>query len=429
MGTTRTNSKRRRHSRRPGRRGGRQRQQNPNIQAIRANLPQAIGLFLVTGVIAWFAFAAAVGEVLLRPSPMVAERVGIANDEQAALRETLLRVASEEYEGSDPRIHEAGRNAYMAQPLNPQALVAMSTQQLQAEENQRATVLAELGQQFTRRNLGIQLILFQTSVISNDVDAALDHLDVGLRTTGSTQNALFELMTRALAAPEFKNGLVPIIERGHEWTTPFLIYAVDRGGAAVQIADMYLQLEPDARQRLSEKMSGRLATRLAALEEYGLARQVIRSLPDVSDSTLSNLALTNATIDTKLGIFGWTPGTTEGIAVQFTRNESGGSPTLLTETRTGANGLAASRLVMLPPGNYAFSARVRDVGNGADVQPEWRIRCINEDTLSDTWTSDDGPQFRIPANCPMQLVQLVLSNPGETNYAQIEFTNIAARRR
>lgn len=426
---TRTNAKRRRHSRRSGSRGGRQRQQSPNIQAIRANLPQAIGLFVITAVIAWFAFAAAVGEVMLRPSPMVAERVGVANDEQAALRETLLRVAGEEITGSDPQIQEAGRNAYMAQPLNPQALVAMSTQQLQAEEPQRAAVLAGLGQQFTRRNLGIQLLLFQTSVMDEDVEGALEHLDVGLRTNGSTQTAIFELMSRALQAPEFKNGLVPIIERGHDWTTPFLIYAVDQGGAAVLIADIYLQLEPDARQRLSEKVSGRLATRLAAVEEYGLARQVIRSLPDVPDAMLANLELSNATIDTKLGIFGWTTASTEGVAAQFTRNESGDAPTLLTETRTGASGLAASRIVMLPAGSYTFDARIEDMGNGAEVQPEWLIRCIVDDTVSDTWTSNDGAQFTIPGNCPMQLVQLLLSNPGDTNYAQIAITRIAARRR
>jgi hypothetical protein len=74
----------------------------------------------------------------------------------------------------------------------------------------------------------------------------------------------------------------------------------------------------------------------------------------------------------------------------------------------------ATKLLYLKPGNYSFAARLANLDRGEGGFLRWQLRCPTDETGQPVWTFDSismttRAAFAVPANCPTQFLDLVVS--------------------
>lgn len=393
-------------------------------------LSRLVLVAVVTLLLATFALLAAVGEVLGRTNPVLVERIGIGNRAQAHLNVTMLMSAADQTRALDARLIPAAKDAIAAQPLNPQALSAIATKEFQDGDKEASLRVAKLGEKLSRRSLGTQILLFQDALMKNRLSEAFQHLDIAMRTAGERRTMLFPATTAGLQIPEFRAGLAPIMDQRDDWVSPFLIYAVDEGGAANGVAELFRTLQPRTRSFLAPTLAARTITRLTEAGQLDLARQMLASLPGKDLNLLSNPAMNEDTFDPEIGNLGWMLEEGPSLTARAAAGEKRGSRAVLIDIGPGDSSLALSRLLFMPPGTYAFSAAQRTDGSESEISSEWVLHCLGASAPRPIWRSSDGRAISIPAACPAQLIQLIVTQESSSaGYTQLFIEDVALARR
>jgi hypothetical protein len=381
-------------------------------------------------ILAALSFSVSVGEVFVSSNPVLAERLGLANRARARLNRTMMMVAARRIEPADARLVSAARDAIRVQPLSPNALLAIATKEIQAGNKDEAVRLAEMAERLSRRAFGAQILLFQNALLQNNLPKALSHLDIAMRTADDRRRTmLFPAVTEGLKIARFRRGLAPIIDRRDDWASKFLIYAVDEGGAAVGVAELFRILEPRTRSFLAPTIAARTITRLIEEGQIGQARDMLASLPGKSPSLLRDPRMNAATFDPEIGNFGWRLGETPALTARAAEGKERGTRLVMIDIGPGDSSLALSRILFMPAGDYVFSADQRAVDPDSKVSSKWAIHCLGSSQPLLSSNNARGAAVSIPAGCPAQVIQLVVTQEDSASYGQLLVSNVALARR
>jgi len=341
---------------------------------------------------------------VVRPfDPAMALRINPDNAEVAASRaEQLLR--------DDPaRSAEAealARRALRRSPVSAAGARMIAAARDVAGDPLAARRLMVYSESLSQRDLPTQVWLIQDAVLHNDLRSALHHYDIALRSSEASKPLLFPVLVKALDQPAVVTGLVDTLTARPKWAAGFLDLAASQGqdldGLAALIHGIALRgytvpeaVLATASARMVDARRYDIAWQVYAVGDPHAARDVIRD-PDFARPGLVE------------GPFVWTIVSGNGLSAEPRRY--GARAALAYRAATGAGGVVARQLLMLPTGSFGLSGIVPDRAAGSPPALV-RLTCAGNGPAIAA-ISADAPTFArpfaVPASCPAQWLEIVV---------------------
>jgi hypothetical protein len=94
----------------------------------------------------------------------------------------------------------------------------------------------------SRRDLATQLWYIEKEVAEEDVEGALKHFDIALRTSPGSQRILFPILTSALQDPQLRPAIAKLLASKPAWAALFLQQSALSSPNPVSVANLYLTM-------------------------------------------------------------------------------------------------------------------------------------------------------------------------------------------
>ncbi len=342
----------------------------PLLLAIRQGLtPATVVVLTVAIALAWLAFMNARVGVRLQLMPDTAMGAGF-DPMRSRLSALEKRQAEPGFKDQAAAIALA-RAALRQSPMNPRALRILAIADVQGGRADLAEGKMVMADRLSRRDGATQLWLADRRGRQGRIGDALRHIDVLLRTSPEAQAPLLERLAGALALPEARAAIKPMIVADTPWIESFFAIAVDRSPTMVPLAELVASLREGPRVDRLEGSYASLVYRLAGEQQYDLMRKVYTKLPAARARDLYDVSLRSA-VDPK----GYRP-----VIWDFGSRSDRGAAMLGPDeaeffAMTDVRGVAASKAVFLKSDGQALRFRKKEgtVGDGAAAF--WRVTCV-----------------------------------------------------
>ena len=265
----------------------------------------------------------------------------------------------------------------------------------------RADQAMRLSNALSRRDAIVQLWLIEQSVSKNDMQAALSHYHAALSVHPRLGQALFPVLSKAIAFPEVRAGLISYFGQEAPWTASLLNYAIEEGDAT-NTALLVMSVGKVIQTEAYEKPNAHLLSKLAEAGRFDLAYKLAKMVvPRFDPGKAGALAVNERTTDPRLGSLAWILAN-EG-PVLTSANESGGFDV---QIQPLSYGTAAARNIALREGGvYSFSQAVRSDGSAPAPHLVWKAACLPDAAGKAFWEQS------FPARRDLQRYDFMLSIP------------------
>jgi hypothetical protein len=358
------------------------------------------------------------------PSLRTSDPVALSTDVEA-------RLSTIQEDPSQVRnIADLAMRSIRAQALNPVALRQLAIARVISGQKQDEDRLMRMSNRLSRRDLGAQLWLIDSNVRRNDVPAVLRAYDTALRINDGSWPILFPILNIAIEDQSIQDGLRPYWSLAAPWREPFIAQAIATSPhpealAAMAMRDGMLDAIPnrDAYRR-------NLIAALLDRHQFSIARTfALRA--GLAPAVLVSPSLSTAAISGASGRLGW----------QFVdlpdRGAAMKSATVLNVFAVrGASAGVASKILYVRPGTYRLVTQFGDVKMEEGSSVMWRLFCPAAGDPRLVWTgraSNPGGGERreepilVPADCPTQLLELVMAGGDDGEGAEAEISRIELR--
>jgi tetratricopeptide (TPR) repeat protein len=368
-----------------------------------------IGLCALAAALVWL-LSRGYADYLARPAP---ERALALN---AGQPEALVVMAERALGAGalDDAAAQASR-ALVAHPFEGRALRLLGAVAEQQGNRDRAYALMRRAVATTPRESAAQFWLAINALIDQDLDAALQRLDRLLRFEPATHRDVFPILATIALNPVGVGALSQYLVAAAPWRSEFMSRLVGQADSSADVARLYRAIAK-AGGEISESELDLLANRLLTRREWPQLRKLLLARSPESASRL----LEDAGFD-GIGrgpLLGWSVAKVPGADV-------------LMAAPAGADNLAlrlvfhdrrvafrhVSQILLLRPGRYQLSGRVRLDDLRTALGLGWNLSCIessaalgkSERLLGNSEWRAFGFAFAVPeTNCGAQLLQLVL---------------------
>lgn len=324
------------------------------------------------------------------------------------------QVARDELAAETASASQRGATALSQKALrqDPTAVTAASTLGLVRSvrgEIAGARRLMHYAERLSRRDLATQIWAIEDAVSRDDIQEALDHYDIALRTSRQAPAILFPVLASAIGDADVRRSLVGRLATGPLWQGSFLDYASTTAPDPRATAQLFAMIGRPALPP-SEGARAALLTRLVDTGAYDLAWRYYATLrPGVVPAASRDPRFT-AGLATPLP-FDWILGTNSGIAATFL---DGRDASFDFAAPPSVGGTLLQQLQVLPTGRYRLLGHSRGIDEPSDTTPFWILSCRGSVELgrvtvprSATAGGTFKGQFTVPANCPVQVLALV----------------------
>lgn len=366
--------------------------------------------------ILWLLALAVVAVMMLRVSltnmwsrtdPSLALRIDPANAEAAEARadQLLLENLANRREAAT-----LARRALERSPLSAAGARILAATGAVAGDAAATRRLLAYSESVSRRDLPAQLWLIQNAVEHDDVPAALHHYDIALRVLEPAKGILFPVLIKAISQPAVVDGLIDTLAAKPSWADPFL----EQISRDAQDYDGLARLLTGLARRGYMLPDGAVVTATARMIEagkYDPAWQIYAA--DRHDAARGGLR------DPGFARIG-DAGTPFDWALLGGNGVSGGPRLYGTGTRlaysaaTGAGGVVARQLLLLPAGAFVLGGRAFNVAPDS-VPVQMRLTCAGTGAAIGAVATARGGRdgtafagrFTVPAGCPAQWLEIV----------------------
>jgi len=295
-------------------------------------------------------------------------------------------------------------------PTAVDAIVTLGIVRQVSGDAAAATRFLDYARHLSRRNLQTHLWAIESAVARGDIDTALRHYDLALRTSVQSRDILFPILGNTLDDPQIAPKLLERLKGRPLWWDAFLYHvATDSNiepfkatGFLVQAREVGLEAPPPSLVALVgrsvDARQPEVAWRAYMLTQPGADRRRSRD-PNFARSTEFP------------ALFDWVFANEGGISTQRGKSRRGGGD-LNIAVGSGAAGQAAEQLQFLPPGTYRLHLSTEEVElSGGDLT--WTVTCLDGDELARVTTDRAGTAisrpFQIPSGCSIQRLKLTAS--------------------
>lgn len=404
--------------------------------ARRARLVRIVAVALAALSLAVWSFANALVNVNHFKRPDVALRVSPSDPVALASLGSSMLAQGGPTALVNPDVSELASSSLRNLALNSAALQLLGMSTAASGDVATARKQFTLASRISRRDLGTQLWMIEDAVAREDIPSALVHYDIALRTKNQAQELLFPVLTSALEDERIWPAFLPYIRERAPWLGAFFRHAIRNSQHPEAFAKLALRAGglPPGEEFLG--LQQELISRLIAERQFSTARNYYLTAKRASPRVFAAAELNSVTTDSRFPPITWHPAANEAVRASILTAEKGDGLVIAGSIESGASGLVARKMLMLPTGAYTLTARhsLRDDAEGAEVR--WTVTCASaekpEDLFSSTVPATRKPSifigsFSIPARCSAQFLNLWGSGGVATGGAEILVEKVAVR--
>lgn len=364
-----------------------------------------IGLALAGTCIGWVSISANLAQVVAKFDLALAHRLAPGNGRITALAASAL--AGPEASAGDRQ--RADRLARKALQQDPTAVRAVSTLGLDTQirgDTDGAGRLFAYVQALSRRDLQSQVWAIENFVRHGDIDGALRHYDIALRTTPQGSGALFPVLGAAISNPAIRAALIQTLAGKPMWAESFITYVAGTGPDPRSTIRFFLGLRR-AGVAVADSSSAAVIERLIAMGFINDAWMFYAATHSGTDRRSSRDPGFIGDAETPT-VFDWIAINGNGISSSLQRG--------LFEFAAPASigGHLLRQVQMLPPGDYHLTGRSGGIDQAEGARPYWVLICqggaeIGRVVLPESARADGRftGLLRVPKACPVQTLELV----------------------
>jgi tetratricopeptide (TPR) repeat protein len=374
-------------------------------------------LVLILAWVGWTSVQATRADALANTDPEAALRLD-PDHPQALLRMAWRQLGNNQ----DDAATATARHLLSVEPGQGDAFAVLALAAARRGDPD-AGQLAKIALQRAPRNRDLRTQVAAAALKAGDLPAAMAQLDALLRLSPSRGDVLFPAMAQQAAAPGFAKVLAASLATSPPWRTRFLL-TLNAKGSQAAVDQVYSALRD--RGELSDRETGRWLDRMIDDGRWGEAYAHWFGTLDVVADTLKPVRDGGFEQDADGIGFEWRNDRVKGAFATF-EPTSGASGTRAAHIhfigRPAARGNLRQAL-LLAPGHYRLSMRVRMEFLHSDQGLQWRIRCDGGPVAATLGPLDGNVpwqsvvvDFGIPAaRCAGQWLELV--NPAVKGVAQ-----------
>lgn len=377
----------------------------------RLRLASRLALGAVVLIVGFFSVGTTLANVVVKLDPAQAYRLSPADGRIAAL---LASARFTQGQDADPngRLSSLAQNALFAEATATDALVVLAFQAQLRGETAKSDRLFEYSARLSRRELSPQLWGIEDAAERGDIEDALRHYDIALRTSRTARGMLYPVLVSALEEPEIRRRLLEVLRKQPDWRQNFVLYAGTSGVAPAATAQLFAEGRR-INLVISDAINSQLVDTLVRGGEFDQAWAYYTTFrPDAERSRARPL-------DGDLGedgrsAFDWKPGDDPALSASILRD--GDQSVLDFSVPTGFGGVLLEQTQFMRPGRYTLRGKISDLDLDTRSTPYWSLTClggteIGRQAVSGSnegeWLRFTGT-FTVPDSCRTQTLKLVL---------------------
>jgi hypothetical protein len=376
---------------------------------------KAFAIFAVCAVLAVASGRTSVVAISRVQSPSIA--LGLTPDDPGALvQQADLALAKSPTPETMDLASGLAQRSLIGLALNPRAVRILGYAASGGAPTAKANRLIELSARLGRRDFGAQIWLINSSVTTNNLERALAHYDVALRSNEEGGRLLFPLLLRALEEPQIRTAFLPYVKSGAPWIAPFFRYAIAQSGSQIALATTVAGAGGFMDMEVYGDLISPLLGRLVSNGSYAAARDLYLSFNRKNANVLTSISFDNLSRDHLFAPLTWQLIESSGRSAAWANENSpsGDTQHLQAYAASGERGLVARKVLFLAQGTYRLSESHSFGEASRDSATYWDMSCAHDRTSSSVWhgllTSSPAAleSFEVPADCPVQFWDLVI---------------------
>jgi hypothetical protein len=386
---------------------------NPVLAALRSIGVIRILTFSILGLVgAWYATTLALSGVARLKAPQSALMFMPGESTALAARADLLFFGNPQQPSA--AVRKLALAALREQAINPRAIRLLGYYADVKGDSATAKKFIRMAQRLSRRDAATQLWLIEAFARENDTTQTLIHYDIALRTKPDTQTILFPRLLNAIEDQEIRTALKPYIRTKNGWGGNFLFYANANSKNLPALSDLVVETGGLVDKESAKNQTLGLLNRLVSEKYFSDARRLFLQMPGAKPARMTSAAFDPSDRGSRFGPMGWQLIDDPDAGGGFTGKAGDKQITLSLFANSGTTRPVATKLLYLKPGSYLFSARLANLDRGEGGFLRWQLRCPNDASGTPLWTIDSinaslRATFTVPANCPVQFLNLIAS--------------------
>jgi tetratricopeptide (TPR) repeat protein len=392
---------------------GRTKKTNPALAALRSVGLFRIITFSILGLIgAWFATTLALSGVTRIKAPQSALLFMPRESTALAARADLLFFANPQQPPEAVRMLSLA--ALREQAINPRALRLLGYYADVEGDSATAEKFIRMAQRLSRRDAATQLWLIEAYARENDTKQTLVHYDIALRTKPDTQTILFPRLLNAIEDEDIRTALKPYIRAENGWGGSFLFHANANSKNLPALTDLVVETGGLVDPKAAKNQEQGLLSRLVSEKYFADAKRLFLQMSGAKPARMTSAAFDPSDRDARFGAMGWQLIDDPDAGGGFTGKAADRQIALSLFANSGTTRPVATKLLYLNPGSYMFSARLAHLDRGDGGFLRWQLRCPSDASGAPLWMIDSinaslRATFAVPANCPVQFLDLIAS--------------------
>ena len=385
----------------------------PIFAAVRSIGILRIVVLSTLGIIgAMFAAALALSGVARIKAPQSA--LMLVPNESTALASRADQLFFADVQKPPKEVQALAMAALRVQAVNPKALRLLGYYADFEGDAAKAEKYVQMAERLSRRDVGAQLWLIEAAARRNDTAQTLAHYDIALRTKPETQAVLFPRLLNAIANPDIQTALKPYIRAQNGWGSRFLSYANVNSKNLPALTDLVVETGGLADKENAKIQKLGLLGRLVGERYFADARRLYLQMPGAMPIRMESAAFVASDQDARYGPMGWQLIDDSDSGGNFIGKAGDKHIMLSIFANSGITRPVATKLLYQPPGSYTFEVKLAKLDRGDGGFLRWQLRCPSDVSGSPLWSIDSinaslRASFTIPANCPVQFLDLIAS--------------------
>ncbi|MEP9357631.1 hypothetical protein [Sphingomonas sp. KR3-1] len=378
---------------------------------MRIGIARLVGASAAGLIGAWLALALAVSGVARTQDP--ASALKFMPNESLALAgraEQLLLAAPEDPPKEAQTLALA---ALRQQSLNPKALHVLGYYIAAKGDEKTANTYIRAAASQSRRDILAQFWMIEDSVKKGNVEDALVHYDIALRTKPNTNVKLFPILLGALDDPNIRAALSPYIRNDRSWAPAFLVHADANSSNLPALVDLVLESGGLGDPEAAHSQNLELLQRLVNEKYFAEARRLYSRMPGATVAQLAQVGFAPSDRNGQFGAIGWQVKSESDSGASFMVGDD--KRTILSIfANAGTTATVATKILYVRPGSYDFAARLSKLDGGEGSTVRWQLRCPAFPGNQPVWSLDSantspGAILTVPAGCPVQFLDIIAS--------------------